>query len=120
MRFENFACGLLLLATAGTSAACAHGAFMPMTLDEDTRFDRISRQGQELHYAITLTRVAKDELDLDSLGRALREQERTRLCASPHLQAILKAQGKIVYEYATLAGERLIRFDFWPGTCAEK
>jgi hypothetical protein len=96
----------------------ASAEFMPMTLDEDTRLDRITRQGQQLHYAITLTRVAKGELDFEALGRDLREQERARLCVSPHLQAILEARGQIVYEYSTLAGERLIRFDFWPGTCS--
>ncbi len=72
---------------------------LPTMLDDDTRMDQISLQGQDIHYDYTMVGWLVAELDVESFVAVMTARLKTDNCESDEMRPLLDEGRDLVYMY---------------------
>ena len=90
----------------------------PMTLDADTRLDRVtSEPGPRLSYHYTLTSVQSKAFKRAEFQKLIREPLQAKLCGSTEMRGFLMHGVTISYNYLANDGRRLGETRFTASDC---
>ncbi len=89
----------------------------PLTLDDETRLDRVSGKNKVLAYEYTLVNYAKVELDLAILESNIAPVVTSGACAEASMKALFDSGVSVHYHYKGKVGESLIMVKVTPSDC---
>lgn len=72
---------------------------LPTMLDDDTRFDRVSLQGQDIHSELTMVKWSVAEIDLERLVAVMTARLKTDNCESDEMRPFLDEGRDLVFMY---------------------
>jgi hypothetical protein len=91
---------------------------LPLTIDEETRFDAISVvDGSKLRYDLTLVNFRRDELDVAAFEAMARESDGARTCAHPQTREALAMGAVVIYTYRDRDGGEVCTFEIRDEDC---
>ncbi|MEE4244848.1 MAG: hypothetical protein V2I33_05530 [Kangiellaceae bacterium] len=90
---------------------------LPMTLDEETRLDKVSTVKSFFVYNNTLTSYAASELDADKLDEILKTSVIGKLCSNKDLKGFIDNDVIMVYRYFGKDGKFVTELSKDMSTC---
>ncbi len=91
---------------------------MPVTVDSDTRLDKISAEpGQQIAYHYTILNVRSKDVNTTNFYKNFRPALQKRVCASDDLKMFFRNRISVAYAYRGKDGEDIGKLLFSPKDC---
>lgn len=90
----------------------------PFMVDEATRLERASVDGNRISYHYTLIQYSADEIDFNATQGTLKSRVRSAVCTSDEMKAFREHRVDMEYIYSDKNGVRISSFVINAGECS--